>query len=118
MQMLASRDGIFTRDVLLDLSLDVAGPFVLHTDSKSAVDLSFDPVAFKNTKHILRAAFFLRDIIARDVLALRHLPGRVMIADLFTKAVSRVIYVELMRLIVAYPLTGAVCVVTPPAADA
>jgi hypothetical protein len=66
--------------------------------SKSAVDMSHDPVAFKMTKHILRAAEFLRDLVARLVIEVRHLPGRVMIADLLTKAVARVMYHELLRL--------------------
>ena len=37
--------------------------------------MSLDPVAFKKTKHILRAAEFLRDLVARDVVRLQHLPG-------------------------------------------
>ena len=28
--------------------------------------MSFDPVAFKNTKHILRAANFLRDLVQKE----------------------------------------------------
>ena len=30
---------------------------------------SFDPVAFKKTKHILRAAEFLRDLVSRGVMS-------------------------------------------------
>ncbi len=33
-------------------------------------------------KHILRAAEFLRDLVARLAIEVRHLPGRVMVADL------------------------------------
>ena len=51
--MLAARDGIFVRDVLSDLGVNFDGPLVYSCDSKSAVDLSRDPIAFKNTKHIL-----------------------------------------------------------------
>ena len=57
------------------------------------------------TKHVLRAAEFtefLRDLVARLVIEVRHLPGRVMIADLLTKAVARVLYHELLRLFDAY----------------
>jgi len=55
-------------------------------DSKSAVGMAFDPVAFKKTKHILRAAEFLRDLVNRGVISVEHLPGVVMLADLLTKA--------------------------------
>ena len=72
----------------------------MWTDSKSAVDLAFDPVAFKNTKHILRAATFLRDLVAREVLVLQHLPGTKMVADILTKAPSRIVFVELLRMLV------------------
>ena len=63
----------------------------------------------KMTKHILRAAEFLRDLVARLVIEVRHLPGRVMIADLLTKAVARALYHELLRLFDAYAASGEVC---------
>ena len=85
---------------------------VIWSDSKSAVNMAFDPVAFKNTKHILRDAEFLRDLVAREVLVLKHLPGKIMLADLLTKAVARVTYVTLMRLYDAYAEDGIAC---PPA---
>ena len=53
--------------------------------------MAFDPGAFKKTKHILRAAEFLRDLVSRGAISVEHLPGVVMIADLLTKAVSRAI---------------------------
>lgn len=96
--MMAARDLIFVRDLLTELAIPLEGPSVMWSDSKSAVDMSRDPVAFKMTKHILRAAEFLRDLVARLVIEVRHLSGRVMIADLLTKAVARVIYHELLRL--------------------
>ena len=41
-----------------------------------------------------------------------------MIADLLTKAVARVIFVDLIRLINEYPQTGIVVVASAPDADA
>ena len=71
-------------------------------------DFRLVPVAFKKTKHILRAAEFLRDLVAREVIMLKHLPGKIMIADLLTKAVARPIFLELTRLIAEYAATGVV----------
>ena len=107
--MMAARDLIFARDLLVELAIPLKSPSVIWSDSKSAVDMSHDPVAFKMTKHILRAAEFLRDLVARLVIEVRHLPGRVMIADLLTKAVARVLYHELLRLFDAYAASGEVC---------
>ena len=41
--------------------------------------MSLDPVTFEKTKHILRAAEFLRDLVARDVVRMQHLPGKIMV---------------------------------------
>ena len=67
-----------------------------------AVDLAFDPVAFKKTKHILRAAEFLRDLVSREVVTLKHVAGATMIADVLTKACARAIFVVLVQLVVDY----------------
>ena len=71
--------------------------------------MAFDPVAFKQTKHIMRAAEFLRDLVAREVITLRHVPGRTMLADLLTKAVERAIFLQLLRLFDRYASDGVVC---------
>ena len=84
-------------------------PSVIYSDSKSAVDLAFDPVAFKKTKHILRAAEFLRDLVQREVVTLKHVAGATMIADILTKACARMIFVALLQLIVEHALARRVC---------
>ena len=104
--MMAAREVIFVRDLLTDLCVILEAACVIFSDSKSAVNMSLDPVAFKQTKHILRAAEFLRDLVQRQVVRLEHLPGKVMLADLLTKAVARVLWSELLRLFDAYSTTG------------
>ena len=47
----------------------------------------------------MRAAAFLRDIVARRQLAMEHLPGKLMIADIMTKAPSRSVFVTLLSLL-------------------
>ena len=77
-------------------------PSNVYTDSKSCVDLSIDPVAFKKTKHILRAAEGVRDYVARLVLDLIHIMGRVNMADILTKAQTVSVFKELMAAYRAY----------------
>ena len=81
----------------------------MQSDSQSAINMSMDPIAFKNTKHILRAAEFLRDLVHREAVSMQHLPGRVMIADILTKAPARVVFIDLLRLIDAYAKDGIAC---------
>ena len=57
----------------------------------------------------LRAAEFLRDLVAREVVVLRHVSGSVMVADLLTKSVARTVFIELMRLLSEYSRTGQSC---------
>ena len=79
--MMTGRELVFVRDLLVEVGIILDAASVIWSDSKSAVNMAFDPVAFKNTKHILRAAEFLRDLVMREAVAMKHLPGRVMIAD-------------------------------------
>ena len=87
----------------------VKAPPTGAVDSKSAVDMAFDLVAFKNTKHVMRAAEFLRDLVAREALTLAHEKGVVMIADLLTKATARPLFVELLRLLDSFSAAGVAC---------
>ena len=97
--MMAARDGLFLRDLLADLGLLQAGPTVLYLDSKSAIDLAFDPVAFKRTKHVMRATHFLRDLVARRFFVPRHVAGTSNPADVFTKSLGRATFVAVLRLL-------------------
>ena len=104
--MMAARDLMFVRYLLFDLDITLSTTPTISSDSASAVSMSLDPVAFKKTKHILRAAEFLRDLVARQVTALVHVPGKVMVADLLTKAPARAIFLELIRLLDDYSRSG------------
>ena len=66
-------------------------------------------LSFKKTKHILRAAEYLRDLVMREVIRMRHLPGKIMIADILTKAAARSVYLELVRLLDTYAKFGIAC---------
>ena len=84
--MVAAREGLFFRDLLVELGLPVQGPTVMRSDNKSVKDLSLDAVAFKKTKHILRAANFLRDLCDRLFFEIVWISGKSNPADIFTKA--------------------------------
>ena len=112
--MIALKDLIFFRELLFVLNLLAQGPTPMYTDSKSAVDLSFDHIAFKNTKHVLRAANFMRDNVVKMVVALFHLPGRIMIADILTKSLPRATYIALLTMIAEYSVHERAAVADKP----
>ena len=100
--MLALKDKLWIREVLLDLYLLLPGPSMMWCDSKSAVAMAFDPVAFKNTKHILRAAEFLKHHTLCGSVVIKHAKGVIMIADILTKAQARPIFLQLLKLLDDY----------------
>ena len=105
--MLACKEVLFIRDLLVDLMQRVDGASIVYCDSKSAVDMAFDPVTFKKTKHIMRAAEFLRALVARrQVVTVQHVAGAIMLADPLTKAQARPVFLELMRLLSTYAASG------------
>lgn len=95
--ILAAKEGIFIRELLADLCRPPSGPTRIFSDSKSCVDLTYDPVSFKKTKHILRAANGLRDYVARDVFVLVHIAGSINLADILTKAQAVAVFNQLMQ---------------------
>ena len=97
--MLAAKEGLFIREVLEDLGRRILGPTFIYTDSQATVELSIDAVAFKKTKHILRAAEFLRDLVLRRVFYLAHIRGTSNPADVMTKPLPRGTFVQVIKLI-------------------
>ena len=83
--MVAAREGMYFRDLLTELGIPLVGPTALRSDNKSVKELSLDSVAFKKTKHILRAAHYLRDLCDRLFFAVVWIAGTSNPADLFTK---------------------------------
>lgn len=96
---MVSKEVVYFRDLLADINLMQLGPTVIHTDNKGVVDLSLDPIAFKKTKHILRAAQYVRDLVARRVVAVKWVAGTSNVADICTKAVSVAHFRPLMQLL-------------------
>ena len=82
---LATREGVYVRDFLEDLGYGVTRATPLLLDSKSALDMAADPVAFKKTKHILRHAYELRDRVARNEFAPSFVDTTQQLADILTK---------------------------------
>ena len=101
--MPALKDTLWIRQVQLDLDLLQPGPSMMWCDSKSAVAMAFDPVAFKNTKHILRAAEFLTHHTLCGNITILHAKGVIMIADILTKlGQARPIFLQLLKLLDDY----------------
>ena len=96
--ILSAKEGIYFRELLCDVGFCPTVPTRIWSDSKSCIDLSYDPVSFKKTKHILRAAEGLRDYVARLVFVMVHIAGSANVADILTKPQAAAVFTELIAL--------------------
>ena len=67
--------------------LDAAepSPTQLHTDSKSARDVSYNPKHHTRMKHVERRHFYVRDMVESFELEVPFVPTDQNVADFFTK---------------------------------
>lgn len=93
----AAREVMFLRELVSDFGFACVGPTCIYSDNRGVIDLSLDPVSFKKTKHILRSAEFVRDLVLRKVIFLQWISGKENPADIFTKAVELSIFRKLFR---------------------
>ena len=64
-------------------------------DSKSALELTKNPVHHSRSKHIDARHHFIRDCIEEGLIKLKYVRTEDQLADLFTKSLGRVKFCEL-----------------------
>ena len=89
---------------MLDQQYEVQCLLARRCTSRSTGDFEFlvgwaGYDALKKTKHILRAAEFLRDLVMRAVCYLVHVPGERMVADMLTKPLSRATFLVALKML-------------------
>lgn len=82
----ASKEAIFLKNVLLDLTEKDIGPIVLFNDNQSAKRLTENCMYYKRSKHIDVRFHFIRDVVASNLVKIVYLHTSNMIADIFTKS--------------------------------
>jgi len=93
----AACQGIWLSRVLGGL-LGIQAPKVkLLVDNKSAIALSKNPVHHERSKHIDTRYHFVRDCVDRDEIDIDHVSTADQLADILTKALGRVRFVELRQ---------------------
>ena len=82
---------------LRELGYEVPTPVHVYTDSKSARDLSYNPVHHDRTKHIDIAYHRIREFILDGTIVVCHISGINNPADIFTKNVSSSVFKRLIK---------------------
>jgi hypothetical protein len=71
--------------------------FRLLIDSRSAEELSKNPVYHERTKHIDTRYHFIRECVSDGVVALEHMSTDDQLADILTKPLGRIRFAKVRR---------------------
>jgi hypothetical protein len=85
----AANQAAWYRTFLSELGYAVEDPIPLHGDNKGAVDLALNPVTGRRSKHIDIKHHVLREYVENKLITLVRTPTEEMVADGFTKSLSR-----------------------------
>ncbi|PKI51811.1 hypothetical protein CRG98_027784 [Punica granatum] len=77
------------RSLLSSLGVQMAAPTHLFCDNQAALHIAANLVFHERTKHIEIDCHFVREHIKTGLVNTNHLPTRLQLADIFTKALGR-----------------------------
>ena len=90
---------VWLRQLLLDLDQLPNEPTIIFEDNQSAIDLSYNPIHHKRTKHINVRFHSIREKIQEGVIQVKHISTDLQLADLLTKPLSKIRFNKLMNAI-------------------
>ena len=77
---------VYLREILSDFGFAPSGPTRIYEDNLACVAMSENPVRRKYSRHIDIRRYFVRDMVAQQVLKLVPLRNNLMVADALTKS--------------------------------
>lgn len=86
----ASCEVMWLQNLLVELGLQITGSVPIYCDSKSAIDLTENPVYHASTKHIEIDCHFIREKIKTDLISASQISTKVNAADILTKGLGKV----------------------------
>ncbi|KAG2570656.1 hypothetical protein PVAP13_7KG077972 [Panicum virgatum] len=89
--------GVRLSRLLADLTRSDVKKFSLFIDNKSALELCKNPVFHERTKHIDTRYHYIKDCVANGVVDVEHVRTDEQLADILTKPLGRVRFIELRR---------------------
>lgn len=96
----ATREALWLRKLMADLSLDVTAPMTIHEDNQGAIAISANQRGMSSrTKHVETRYFGVRQHVDNGSIIVVYCPTTEMIADFLTKPVTAVILRRLLALI-------------------
>lgn len=89
--------GVWLSRLIADLMGRDVQKFKLLVDNKSAIELSKNPVFHERSKHIDTRFHYIRECVRNGQVEIEHVRTDNQLADILTKALSRIRFVELRQ---------------------
>ena len=93
----ATKEIMWTRDLLTECGEKQELPTVLYNDNTSALKLTTSKEFHSRTKHILTKVHFVKDEVKRGTIATAHLSSTEMPADVLTKPLTAAAHVSCLE---------------------
>ena len=93
----AACQGVWLTRLIADLTGEKLKNFKLLMDSKSAIELSKNPVYHERSKHIDTRYHFIRECVSDGIAEVEHVGTDKQLADIMTKPLGRVKFVEMRQ---------------------
>jgi hypothetical protein len=95
----ATQEAMWLRMLLRDLGVGADEPMVLNEDNESCIAFSKGPADHRRSKHIDIRYHFVNEKIAEKEIVMKHVGTAIQIADMLTKSLPIVRFLELRKLL-------------------
>ena len=95
----ATQEAMWLRILLRDLGVGADEPMVLNEDNESCIAFSKGPADHRRSKHIDIRYHFVNEKIAEKEIIMKHVGAAIQIADMLTKSLPIVRFLELRKLL-------------------
>ena len=95
----AACQGIWLSNLLAEMRGGVPTKFRIRVDNKSAIALCKNPVYHERSKHIDVRYHFIRECYESEKLDVDHVGTDLQLADILTKGLGRVKFVEMRQML-------------------
>ncbi|XP_062005862.1 uncharacterized mitochondrial protein AtMg00810-like [Rosa rugosa] len=85
------------RSLLRYLNILHSKPALLYCDNRAALQIAANPVFHERTRHIEMDCHYIRDKIQDGSVATKHVSSSFQLADVFTKALEKEVFIPLIR---------------------
>jgi hypothetical protein len=86
---------LWCRFLLTDIGFPQQNPTIIYEDNQSAINLAVAPHITRKSRHIHIRHHFIRDLVAKGIVQIVHLPTHLMTADILTKPLGPTAFIAL-----------------------